>query len=112
MHRGLFKDIDKVCLELLKLNRNDNQALRKLVNDSIRLKVINKDTLPLILQRCALRHGDWQLALQILQCDALNKKDFQLDENIWRIVHRSVPAHPEAKSTASKVLAEIFGRKK
>lgn len=109
MHRGVLKNIDSLCEKLLRTERNDLLSIKKLVSQGIQQKVIDKDALPLIIQRCALHNSNWVLALQILQCEQFQKRTVQVDDNIWRIVERAIPSEDsEAKLSASKALKSIF----
>lgn len=111
MHRGILKNLDLLCEKLLRVESNDQASINKLIGQGIQQKIIVKDTLPIVIQRCALHHSNWNLALQVLQCEQLHKRKVQIDDNIWRIVDRAIPEESSsAKLFASKALEEIFSR--
>lgn len=111
MQRSVLKNINSLCEKLLRTERNDLLSIKKLVHQGIQQKVIVKDTLPLIIQRCALHNANWVLAIQILQCEQYQKRGVQVDDNIWRIIDRAIPPEDsEAKLSASKALKDIFSK--
>ena len=61
-----FRLIDLFCVQLLQ-SRLDPARVDKLIADGIRQRVVDKDTLPLIIQKTAVGSGEWCLALRVLQ---------------------------------------------
>lgn len=112
MQRGILKHVDALCEKLLRLEKNDCVSIKKIVGQGVQQKIIIKDTLPMIIQRCALHHSNWVLSLQVLQCEQLEKRGVQIDDNIWRIIDRAIPSEDaSAKLHATTALEEIFSRR-
>eukprot|EP00796_Vickermania_ingenoplastis_P004444 gene4444-3243_t len=107
MQRGTLEHIDGLCHKLIKA-KGSSKVMEKIVRDGIRQRTLQKDSLPLVVQRCALHHSDWCLALEVLQCKELQRHGLQRDDNLWRIVDRALPPDPEAKSAAHRILASVF----
>lgn len=103
-----FRMIDTLCAQLLQA-KHDTARVDKLIAGGIRQCIIDKDTLPLIIQRTAVTQGEWCLALRVLQSQHLDTHRVRRDDSIWAIVDKGVPDNAASKNSARKALQAIYG---
>ncbi|KAG5495141.1 hypothetical protein JKF63_02195 [Porcisia hertigi] len=103
-----FRMIDSLCAQLLQA-KHDFVKVDKIIADGIRQSILDKDTLPLIIQKTAVTEGEWCLALRVLQSQHLDRHRLRRDDNIWAIVDRGVPDNAASKSAAQRALQDIYG---
>lgn len=102
-----FRLIDLFCVQLLQ-SRLDPARVDKLIADGIRQRVVDKDTLPLIIQKTAVGSGEWCLALRVLQSKHLDTHRIRRDDTIWSILDKGVPDNDASKQAAHKALQRIY----
>ncbi|KAG5469092.1 hypothetical protein LSCM4_02488 [Leishmania orientalis] len=102
-----FRVIDTLCAQLLQ-EKHDAARVDKLIADGIHQGVVDKDTLPLIIQKTAVTQGEWCLALRVLQSKHLDAHRVRRDDNIWAIVDKGVPDSASSKSAAHRALQAIY----
>ncbi|CAJ1033561.1 hypothetical protein IOCL2690_000726400 [Leishmania lindenbergi] len=103
-----FRMIDRLCTQLLQ-EKHDTSRVDKLMAGGIRQGIVDKDTLPLIIQKTAVTQGEWCLALCVLQSQHLDAHRVRRDHNIWAIVDRGVPDNAASRNAARKALQAIYG---
>ncbi|KAG5469450.1 hypothetical protein LSCM1_02671 [Leishmania martiniquensis] len=103
-----FRVIDTLCAQLLQ-EKHDGARIDKRIADGIRWGTVDKDTLPLIIQKIAVTRGEWCLALRVLQSSCLDTHRVRRDDNIWAIVDKGVPDSSTSKRAAHKALQAIYG---
>lgn len=103
-----FKGIDLLCAQLIK-SRNSATAVDRVVGDGIKHRIIDGDTLPLVIQRInTTTNGGWCLALQILQSEQLKKNGIKRDNSIWRIVEQGSPKEAKTQQVVHEALRGVF----
>jgi hypothetical protein len=105
-----FRLIDALCAQLLQ-SKGDPIRVEKVIADGIRQRVIDKDTLPLLIQKTAVSSGEWCLALCVLQSKQLDVHRIRRDDTIWAILDKGVPNHEASKQAARKALQCIYGER-
>nr|CCC89436.1 conserved hypothetical protein [Trypanosoma congolense IL3000] len=105
MKRMPFREIACLCDRLQSCKGSDIH-IRNVVSDSIRTRVLDSSTLPLLIQRLVL-DGGWEVALQVAQSSHLDKRGIQLDHNIWPIIERSSPCD-DSRRAVRKALVHLF----
>lgn len=108
MKPASFRLIDALCAQLLQAKAQPARV-EKLIADGIRQRVLDKDTLPLVVQKTAVSNGEWCLALQILQSKHLDNHRIRRDANMWSIIDKGVPNTEVSKQAAQKALQAIYG---
>lgn len=111
MRQISFRAIEELCAQLLQAKR-DAARVNKLIADGIRQRLVDKDTLPLIVQKTAVTRGEWCLALQVLQCPHLDTHRVRCDDSIWSIVDKGVPNDAVSKAAAHKALQALYGSRR
>lgn len=98
----------------------------KLVADGAKNKVVDRHTLPMLLQQVLLQHkplhkGDiggsmpkivipsWRLGLEVLRAPAVASNAIRLDEGMWATLHKTCPCD-KSKQACSNVLAQLYQR--
>lgn len=102
-----FSSIEKLCGQLLR-SSSSRVLVDRTLSDGIRQRTLDKDTLPMLVQRLAKQNGGWVLALQVLESSQLDRHHIRRDENIWKIVERSVP--PAGNKAATDCLKRVYAR--
>ncbi|KAK7202017.1 hypothetical protein NESM_000270000 [Novymonas esmeraldas] len=107
MRQVSFRVIDALCTQLLQAKHNAAR-IDKILADGIRQRVVDKDTLPLIIQKTAVTQGEWCLALRVLQSSHLDTHRIRRDDSIWAIVDKGVPDDVASKSASQQALQAIY----
>ncbi|KPI89525.1 hypothetical protein ABL78_1401 [Leptomonas seymouri] len=108
MKPASFRLINALCAQLLQA-KSEPTRVEKLIADGIRQRVVDKDTLPLIIQKTAVSNGEWCLALRILQSKHLDTHRLRRDDTIWSIIDKGVPNNDASKQAAQVALQKIYG---
>ncbi|CCW66255.1 unnamed protein product [Phytomonas sp. Hart1] len=105
-----FRGIDELCKKLIACKSN-NALVGKVIGDGIRKRVVDADSLPLIMQRLSTTHSEWALALEVLASDRLDQHGIRRDDNIWKIIESGVPKGGESEASVIASLRKIYGKK-
>ncbi|KPA81167.1 unspecified product [Leptomonas pyrrhocoris] len=108
MKPASFRLIDILCSQLLQA-KLEPVRVDKLIADGIRQRVVDKDTLPLIIQKAAVGKGEWCLALRVLQSKHLDTHRIRRDDTIWSIIDKGLPNNDASKKAAQVALQKIYG---
>lgn len=107
MRQVPFRLIDLLSAQLLQATR-DPARVEHLISAGIRQRVIDKDTLPLLVQKTVKGTGAWCLALRVLQSRHLAAHHIRVDESIWSMVESAVPENDVSKEAARTALKQIY----
>lgn len=119
MSKISFRNIDNICQQLAGWNGN-GAVVDKIVGDGIRQRVIDRASLPLVIQKLSSSTGarggggggGWALALRTLESEQLDRHRVTRDPNIWRIIDAGLPANdPACKDLVDRKLRGIFNKK-
>ncbi|ORC90660.1 uncharacterized protein TM35_000084580 [Trypanosoma theileri] len=94
--------------EKLQSSGGGNTKVQHIIAEGIRSRVLDKKTLPLLLQRLALT-GNWRLSMQVVQSDLLDKHHIRREENIWKILEHAAPCE-ESRQTVRQTLRQLYAR--
>lgn len=108
MRQVPFRLIDVLSAQLVQAKR-EPARIESLIATGIRQRVIDKDTLPLLVQKTVRGSGEWCLALHVLQSAALSTHRIRIDESIWAVVENAVPENDVSKEAAREALKRIYG---
>ncbi|CAD2217660.1 hypothetical protein AGDE_11186 [Angomonas deanei] len=106
-----FRSIDKLC-SLLLASGGNHAKVESIVGSGIRQRVIDKDSLPLIVQRLAGQGNQWQTALLVLQSRQLASHNIARDPSMWKTLERAIPEDVKAKENVRPVIASSLRKEK
>ena len=94
----------------------------KLVASGSRSKVVDKHTLPILLQQVMAQNKrssklpaggkavpSWRLGLEVVRAPSVSSLAIRLDEGIWATLHKECPCE-QSKQACSKVLTALYER--
>ncbi|ESL08979.1 hypothetical protein TRSC58_03308 [Trypanosoma rangeli SC58] len=106
MKRLPVREVGLLC-ERLQLVRNSDAKVQSALAEGIRTRVLDNNTLPFLVQRLALS-GNWQLAVQVLGSECLDRRRIGRDHNTWPILERAAPCN-ESHDAIRRALIRLYG---
>ncbi|EAN86720.1 hypothetical protein, conserved [Trypanosoma cruzi] len=106
MKRLPVREIGLLCERLQSVQGSDAK-LQGAIAEGIRTRVVDKNTLPFIVQRLALS-GNWQLAVKVMESECLDRRQIRRDQNAWPILERVAPCG-ESRDAIRRALVRLYG---